>query len=592
MERGGKLLNDFMIWRIKNISQRNFVLILSLIVGLASGFAAVVLKNTIHLVKEVLVNQFSNHDFNLLYLAYPMIGILITLLYVRFFVKDSLSHGVSKILYAISKSGGLLKKHHNFSSVIASSFTIGFGGSVGAEAPIVLTGASLGSNLGRWFRLDYKTLTLLMACGAAGGIAGIFKAPIAGLVFTLEVLMLNLTLASIVPLLISAVTAASVSFFFLGKESEFSFHLEMPFAMGNIPYYIVLGIFTGFVSLYFSWGLLGIEKRFGKIQNVYLRWAIGGLGLGLLLFLFPPLYGEGYDTITSLLWGLDSELLQNTPWSGLAPGSWNLILFAGLILVFKLFATAFTTASGGVGGTFAPSLFLGGVAGYFFAKLNNTIGFHEIPISNFILAGMAGVMSAVMHAPLTAIFLIAEITNGYQLFIPLMITSTIAYLTIYYFEPYSIYTKRLADKGELITHEKDKAVLTLMRLEKVIESDFHAVSPRATLGDLVQIVAASKRNIFPVLNDRQELIGIVLLEDIREIMFNHTLYQTTRVSDVMSFPPAFIEADENMESVMNKFESTGAWNLPVVEKNKYMGFVSKSKIFSVYRKVLMHFSYE
>lgn len=592
MVRLDKILSDFLIWRVRNISQRNFVVILSFLVGLLSGFAAVILKNTIHWVKVVLVGHFESFNFNILYLAYPMIGILITLLYVKFFVKESLAHGITKILYSISKNGGRLKRHNSYSSIIASSFTIGFGGSVGAEAPIVLTGASLGSNLGRFFKMDYKTLTLLMACGAAGGIAGVFKAPIAGLVFALEVLMLNLTLASIIPLLISAVTAASVSFFFLGKDVEFNFVMEMPFNMSNIPHYLLLGIFTGFISLYFTRGLVGVEKKFSHITNPYTRWLIGGFLLGGLIFLFPPLYGEGYSTITSLLMGQEHEIIQNTLFQDFGSSSWILLLFLGLIIAFKFFATGATNGAGGVGGTFAPSLFLGGVAGFFFARLNNMLGLHMIPEVNFTLVGMAGVMSGVMHAPLTAIFLIAEITNGYQLFIPLMITSTIAYLTIYYFEPYSIYTKRLADKGELITHEKDKAVLTLMRLDRVVETDFHSVTPNTTLGQLVQVVSKSKRNIFPVLNEGQELLGIVLLEDIRGIMFDSEKYSEVKVSDIMTMPPAYIQMDDNMEVVMQKFESSGAWNLPVLNKRKYVGFVSKSKIFSVYRRVLMHFSYE
>lgn len=585
-------MTNFYVWRVRNISQRNFVVLLSLMVGLLSGLAAVLLKNTIHLVKVVLVGHFESLNFNILYLAYPMIGILITMLYVKFFVKESLAHGITKILYSISKNGGRLKRHNSYSSIIASSFTIGFGGSVGAEAPIVLTGASLGSNLGRFFKMDYKTLTLLMACGAAGGIAGVFKAPIAGLVFALEVLMLNLTLASIIPLLISAVTAASVSFFFLGKDVEFNFVMEMPFSMSNIPHYLLLGIFTGLISLYFTRGLMGVEKRFGQFSNPYARWLLGGLMLGGLVFFFPPLYGEGYSTITSLLMGQEHELIHNTLFQSLGTSPWVLLLFLGLIIAFKLFATGATNGAGGVGGTFAPSLFLGGVAGFFFARLNNLMGWHIIPEANFTLVGMAGVMSGVMHAPLTAIFLIAEITNGYQLLIPLMITATIAYLTIYYFEPYSIYTKRLADKGELITHEKDKAVLTLMRLERVIENDFHPVTPQTTLGQLVQVVAKSKRNIFPVLDEGGGMLGIVLLEDIRGIMFNSDKYGQVIVADIMTMPPAYIQMDDNMEEVMRKFESTGAWNLPVLKNRMYVGFVSKSKIFSVYRRVLMHFSYE
>ncbi|WP_430817472.1 chloride channel protein [Carboxylicivirga sp. RSCT41] len=563
---------------------------MSLLVGVFSGLAAVILKNTVHFTHHMLTENFNLENRNYLYLAYPMIGILITILIIKFFIKDSLGHGVSKILYAISKRGGHLKSHNNYSSIITSTFTIGFGGSVGAEAPIVLTGASIGSSLGRLFRMNYKTIILLMGCGAAGAIAGIFKAPIAGLVFTLEVMMLDLTMASIIPLLISAITASTIAYFFLGKGAEFAFTLEAPFLLNNIPYYVLLGIIAGFISLYFTRGIMQTEKQFGKMKNPFSKWIVGGLSLSLLIFLFPPLYGEGYQTIIALLNGNSQSVMGESFFYGWHDNAWALIAFLVLLIIFKVFATAATTGSGGIGGIFAPTLFMGGVTGYLFAKLINMFGFSDVPSSHFTLVGMAGMMAGVMHAPLTAIFLIAEITNGYGLFIPLMITSTIAYLTIMYFEPHSLYTKRLAQKGELITHHKDKAVLTLMRLEKVLETDFKSVYPEMTLGELVKVISASKRNIFPVVNHRNELRGILLLDDIREIMFNHDLYNETTVQELMSLPPAMIEIDENMDKVMRKFEETSAWNLPVVKDGKYLGFVSKSKIFSVYRRVLIHYS--
>lgn len=580
-------------WQIDHIGQRNFVIVLSFIVGLCSGLAGVLLKHTIGFVKGFVVDSFAGYNYNLLLLASPAIGILITLLFVKYVVRDNLGHGITKILHAISQNNSSLRRHHCYSSIVSSSFTIGFGGSVGAEAPIALTGASLGSNVGKLFRMDYKTITLLTACGAAGGIAGVFKAPIAGMIFTLEILMLNLTLASIIPLLVSAITATSVTYYFLGRDVEFSFAADVPFMMSNIPYYIGLGIFAGLVSLMFTRGLWFCEKRMGNVKNIYMRWFAGSVILGTLIFLFPPLYGEGYHTILSLLHDHPSEVLRNSPFA-LIPIDADvlLLLFAGGVLIFKTFATASTTGAGGVGGTFAPSLFLGGVAGFFFSKLNNMIGFHDVPTVNFTLVGMAGVMAGVMHAPLTSIFLIAEITNGYQLLVPLMIVATVSYLTINLFETNSIYTKPLADKGELLTHERDKAVLTLMHLDRVIETDFTTVKSNATLGQLVQVISQSQRNLFPVLNDRDELIGVVLLNDIRTIMFNKDLYNKTLVREIMIIPPAFVRNDEPMESVMNKFESTGAWNLPVVDNRKYVGFVSKSKIFSVYRRVLMHVAYE
>ncbi len=592
MDRSNRLVRKLLIWRIKHINQRQFILILSLIVGILSGLAAVILKNTIHFVHNILTEGFSVDSKNLLYLVYPMLGILITLLLVKYVIKDNLGHGVSKILYSISKLGGKMKPHNNYSSMLASTFTIGFGGSVGAEAPIVLTGASLGSTLGRLFHLNYKTVTLLIGCGASGAIAGIFKAPIAGLVFTLEILMLDLTMASLVPLLISAVSASTVAYFFMGKDVELTFHLVDPFVLNEIPFYVILGIVGGLVSLYFTKVVLGVEGKFKKIKNPYVKWIVGGVSLSLLIFVFPPLYGEGYDTLIALLNNNTDAVVQESMFYGFHNNMWAIFLFLISLVGFKAFATATTTASGGVGGIFAPSLFVGGVLGYAFSLFINNSGLYHLPEANFTLVGMAAIMSGVMHAPLTGIFLIAEVTHGYGLFIPLMITSTISYLTIMYFEPHSIYTKRLAQRGELITHHKDKAVLTLMKLNKVLETDFSKVRPDTTLGELVKIISKSKRNIFPVVDANDNLLGIVTLNDIREIMFNNAMYNEIVVEDLMTIPPAFIQHDDNMDTVMQKFERTGAWNLPVVKKGKYLGFVSKSKIFSVYRRVLVHFSDE
>lgn len=592
METASKLLGRFLIWRVKNVSQKHFTLFLSFVIGIATGLAAVILKNTIHFTHQLLTEGFTLEHQNWLYLAYPLAGIFLTVLFTRYIVKDSISHGVTKILYAFSRKGGYLKPHNSYTSVIGSTFTIGFGGSVGAEAPIVLTGASIGSSLGRMFHLNQKTITLLVGAGAAGAVAGIFKAPIAGLVFTLEVLMLDLTMASIIPLLISAVTATTIAYFFLGKAAEFAFHLDNVFLLNNLPWYLVLGVLGGLISLYMTWGSMYTEEKISKIKNPYIKLLTGGLILSLLIFLFPPLYGEGYTTISALLSGNTDVIVENTFFYALKDNNLIILSFLLLLIVFKVLATAATNGSGGVGGIFAPTLFTGGVAGFFMARLVNNMGWVKLPESNFTLAGMAALMAGVMHAPLTAIFLIAEITNGYAMFIPLILTSTVSYLTIMYFEPHSIYTKRLAKKGELITHHKDKAVLTLMRLNKVIETDFMTVKPDMTLGELVKIIAKARRNIFPVTNEEGKLLGIVLLDDIREIMFNNELYNKMKVENFMSVPPAFIEANENMDQVMRKFEETGAWNLPVTDKGRYLGFVSKSKIFSVYRRVLIHFSDE
>lgn len=592
METASKLLGRFLIWRVKNVSQKHFTLFLSFVIGMGSGLAAVILKNTIHFTHQLLTEGFTMEHENWLYLAYPLVGIFLTVVFSKYFVKDSISHGVTKILHAFSRKGGYLKPHNSFTSIIGSTFTIGFGGSVGAESPIVLTGASIGSSLGRMFHLNQKTITLLVGAGAAGAVAGIFKAPIAGMVFTLEVLMLDLTMASVVPLLIASVTATTIATFFLGEGAEFAFHLEEQFVLNNLPWYVVLGVIGGLLSLYMTWGSMYAEGKILKIKNPFARLLTGGLILSLLIFLFPPLYGEGYTTISALLSGNTDVIVENTFFYTLKENNLVILGFLLLLIIFKIVATAATNGSGGVGGIFAPTLFTGGIAGFLLSKLLKDLGWASLPSSHFTLAGMAALMAGVMHAPLTGIFLIAEITNGYALFIPLILTSTVSYLTIMYFEPHSIYTKRLAKKGELLTHHKDKAVLTLMRLNKVIETDFKTVNPDMTLGEMVKVIAKARRNLFPVVHEDGKLLGIVLLDDIREIMFNNELYNKMKVENFMTVPPAFIEANENMDQVMRKFEETGAWNLPVTDQGRYLGFVSKSKIFSVYRRVLIHFSDE
>ncbi len=474
--------------------------------------------------------------------------------------------------------------------MIASTITIGSGGSVGSEAPIVLTGASLGSSLGRWLKLNYKQRTLLLACGAAGAISGIFQAPIAGVVFTLEVLMLDLTLASIVPLLISAVTGTLVAFFLMGKSVLFSFTLRELYTINDIPFYILLGIFTGLISLYFTRTTMFVEKKFGQINSISLRILTGGVILGFMIFVFPVLYGEGYETISLLLNNQAFELFEMSMLFSFFKDHSYLMIYVGLIVLFKVVAMAVTTGSGGVGGIFAPSLFTGAFAGYLFSGMINNFPRIQLSESNFTLAGMAGLMAGVMHAPLTGIFLIAEITGGYGLLIPLIITSTISYITIMYFEPHSIYTKRLAKRGELITHNKDAAVLTLMNWKAEIEKDLLCVHPEDTLGDLVKTISKSKRNIFPVVDDENTLVGVVLLDNIREIIFNREMYDSTYINELMVVPPAYISLEDTMGKVLEKFKVTDAWNLPVTKDGKYSGFLSKSRIFSAYRKILVEVS--
>lgn len=548
------------------------------------------LKNLIHWIQHLLSVNFEADQVNYLYLLYPVIGILLAGLFVKYIVRDDISHGVTKILYAISQRKSRIKPHNMWTSILASSVTIGFGGSVGAEAPIVLTGAAIGSNLGRLFRMEQKTLMLLVGCGAAGAIAGIFKAPIAGLVFVIEVLMLDLTMTSVLPLLITSVTAATMSYIFTGTEAMFKFSQTETFAIERIPYVIFLGIFCGLVSLYFTRIMNWTEGQFRKIGTTFWRkFMLGGIMLSLLIFLFPPLYGEGYDTITHLLNGQFYGLMDNSMFYSLNDSYFGIIIFLNLILLTKVFASSATNGGGGCGGIFAPSLYLGCIAGFIFAHTSNyfpaTMYLSE---KNFALLGMAGIMSGVMHAPLTGVFLIAELTGGYDLFLPLMIVSIVSYITILMFEPHSIYSMRLAQKGELLTHHKDKAVLTLLSADSIIERDFQSVTPEMSLGDMVKVISKSNRNMFPVVDERGVLLGIVLLDNIRNIMFRPELYNRFRVSKFMVSPPAKVIVNTPMDQIMKTFDETKAWNLPVVDQTgRYMGFMSKSKIFNSYREVLV-----
>ncbi len=588
-------LQRFIKWREDHISGRQFILILSFLVGIFTAFAALILKSLIHHIQLFLTENFDTTAANYLYLVYPVVGIFLAGLFVRLIVKDDISHGVTKILYAISRRQGRIKRHNIWSSMIASSLTIGFGGSVGGEAPIVLTGSAIGSNLGSVFKMEHRTLMLLVGCGAAGAVGGIFKAPIAGLVFTLEVLMIDLTMSSLLPLLISAVTAATVSYIMTGTEAMFKFHLDQPFELERIPYVIILGIFCGLISLYFTRATNMLEGVFARFYHPYKKFILGGAMLSILIFLFPPLYGEGYDTIELLLNGSSEAEWDTVMNNSFFYGHGNLLLIYLLFIVlFKTFATTATNGGGGCGGIFAPSLYLGCIGGFIFSHFsNNYVSFSSyLPEKNFALMGMAGVMSGVMHAPLTGVFLIAELTGGYDLFLPLLIVSVSSYLTIIVFEPHSLYSMRLAKKGQLLTHHKDKAVLTLMKMENVVEKDFVTVHPEMELGELIKVIASSHRNVFPVTDKRtNELLGVVFLDDIRNIMFRPELYHRFTVKKLMTSAPAKLYDTQSMEQVMQTFDDTRAWNLPVVDsEGRYEGFVSKSKIFNSYREVLVHFS--
>jgi len=583
------IFNRFLQWRVEHVSERPFFLFVCFLVGVGAALAAYALKTAIHFIHGFLTENFNEAGANYLYLLYPSLGILIAGLYVRYIVKDSISHGVTKILFAISQRKSRIKPHNIYTSLIASSITIGMGGSVGAEAPIVLTGSAIGSNLGRLFKLDQRQLMILVGCGAAGAISGIFKAPIAGILFVIEVLLLDLTMASILPLLVTSITAAIISYLLTGSNSMFAYTQVESFIMRRIPYVVALGILCGFVSLYITRMMMWVEDVFQKLTYWH-KFIIGGLTLSVLIFFLPPLYGEGYDTINTLLAGGDKyKQLMDGSFFYASRGTWSIVVFLVLVILLKVFASSATNGGGGTGGVFAPTLFLGCIMGFVFSYTFNQLGYTPyLPNENFALMGMAGVMAGVMHAPLTGTFLIAELTGGYELFLPLMIVSSISYATIILFEKHNIYAVRLAKKGELLTHHKDKAVLSFLEIGQLLETDIPVVSPDMSLGDVVKVISKSNRNIFPVVDDDEKLVGLVYLNDIRNIIFRPELYDRFRVSKFMVGAPAKINMDMPMSNVMNIFEDTKAWNLPVVDgEGKYKGLISQSTIFNAYREVLV-----
>ncbi len=575
------------------ISERDLVLVLSLFVGVSCGLAAALLKSAVEFIHHSLTSWFDGEAYNFLYIVYPGIGMLLSLLFVKYVVKDNIGHGVTKVLLAVSKNESKILPHNMWTSVAASSVTIGFGGSVGAEAPIVYTGAAIGSNVARYMGLSYKNMTILLGCGAAGAVSGIFKAPLAGVLFTLEILLFNISMTSILPLLLSTISATVVSYILLGDTLPFECTLS-PFTMHNIPFYVLLGLFCSGCSVYFTRMTLWLEDKIKSVERPFVRWAMSALCLGLLIFLFPPLYGEGYEHLHELLNGGMINLEGQTMLSFFMRTPWSIPIFFMMILLLKVFSMSFTNAGGGVGGTFGPTLFIGAIAGFVVSRTINLVGGGPVvPEQNFVLVGMAGLMAGVMQAPMTAIFLIAEISGGYQLLIPLILTATVSYGVTRTMEPYSIYTKRIAKKGELLTHDSDQAVLTLLKTDELVESDFSTVRIDASLGELVEVVAASRRNIFPVVDSKNHFQGFVSLEDIRRDMFKKDTYDTLHVYNFMKSAPAYVYVNEKMDSVMRKFEKTGAWNLPVVDSDRtYIGFVSKSKIFSAYRDQLKQVSHD
>lgn len=598
MEVSAKLgfLSRFDVWRQKHVSDRELVLVLAFAIGFLASLAAYILHIIIGQIEELVTSGFHVMTINWLYLLYPVIGIWLTSLFVKYIVRDNISHGITRVLYAISTKQSRLKAHNTWSSIVASAITIGFGGSVGAEAPIVLTGSAIGSNLGRIFHLDNRTLMLLVGCGATAAVSGIFKAPIAGLVFTLEVLMVDLTMASLLPILISSVTATCFSYFFTGGSPMYHFQMDYLWSLERVPPTILLGIACGFISLYFMRLMSWCENGYGKLSKYpYLKLLVGGLVLSSLIFLFPSLYGEGYNSLRLFIEGkTEADWMQVMSGSMFAGQTNLLVLYVGFVMLTKVFATSATNGAGGCGGTFAPALFIGGFGGFFFARLWNIqqLGVY-VPEKNFTLYGMAAVMAAVMHAPLTGIFLIAELTGGYQLFIPLIIVTICSYLTINIFEHHSIYAVRLAKQGKLLTHHTDKSILTLMTMDKIIDRDFTSVAPDMEMGQLIHALSSSRNDYIPVLNESGCLMGEIDITKLRHIIFRTELYHRFHVSQLMTAPAATLGVNDPMEDVMKTFDSTGAQYLPVVDLDGHLvGYISRIRLYSMYRQFVADFSAE
>lgn len=583
-------LTRFLIWRRNHISDARFVMILSAIVGICAGMGAVIIKRSVGVIERFLTEGFTDNLHNYLYFIYPGIGLLIVVIFNKYILKRPVGHGVPNVLYAISKNSSLIKPYQMFASLITSSITVGFGGSVGLEGPTVSTGAAIGSNIGRFLRLDYRRITLLVGCASAAAMSAIFKSPIAAIIFALEVLMLDLTMAALIPLLISSVTAAVVSYIFMGQFTVYDFQVVAQFNLSNIPFYIILGVLAGFVSLSFTRIYYFVEDTFDKIKSWQVRLLVGVLILGVLLFFFPSLYGEGYDVVSSSLRGDYSELFKNSMFYDYHENTFAIMLMCVAVIFLKSFATSATFGAGGIGGIFAPTLFIGANTGLLLGEVLRHIGYGSVETSNFALIGMSGLIAGVLQAPLTAIFLIAELTGGYQLFLPLMIVSTISYSTIKYFNKTTVYTRQLARRGELFTHDKDKMVISLMNVKDLLEIKFKTVHKDANLGELVKVITASKRNVFPVVDDDGIFYGVVHLNDIRDVIFKPELYDSVNVSSLMNAPMTSATMNDSMEDIVEKFQKTPHFNIVVLDSGKYVGFVSRANVFSKYRKMLKEFS--
>ncbi|PLB19965.1 chloride channel protein [Mariniflexile rhizosphaerae] len=589
------ILKQVLIWRAKHISHRQFVYILSIVIGFTSGVGAVILKNLTHFFQHLLEGNLIKYYHHAFYFLFPIIGLTIVYFIIKYVIRNKVSHGIPSTLFAISKRKGVMKQYQMFGSILTAPLTVGFGGSVGLEGPTVATGAAIGSNISRMFHMNQTTRNLLIGCAAAGAMSSIFKAPIAAIIFAIEVFSLDLTIASMLPLLLASLSAILTSYFFFGDDILLPFRIEDKFVISDAPFYMVLGVFAAITSIYFAQVYDKFQKFFDKIKSPIKRLVIGGILLGILIYFIPPLYGEGFDVINNLIAGNPEKALENNIFQMDLTNIWIIVLLLAGLVFFKIIASALTFGAGGVGGIFAPTLFMGSIMGNCIAKIINNCGLFNTPVSesNFTLVGMAGLLAGVLHAPLTAIFLIAELTSGYELFIPLMLTATISFGITKYFSSHSVYNMELGRKGELITHDKDHAVLTLMDIDKVIENNFITINPKMNLGQMVhEAVIKSNRNIFPVVNEKNNaLLGVILLDDLRPVMFDQSLYNDITATDVMQPAPEIIDLEKDkMTDIMRKFQDSSAWNLPVVKNDEYVGFISKSKLLTAYRRQLINFT--
>jgi CIC family chloride channel protein len=582
----------FQNWRLKNMQERYYILLIAILIGMFAGLATVILKSSVHFVKDVLVKSFARDYFNVTFFIFPVIGIFIVLLIMKFILKQQNRHGIVTTLYAIAKRKGIMKLKTVFGPLFTSAITVGFGGSAGVEGPAVASGSAIGSYVSQKFKLNFKQTGLLLSCGAAGAMASSLNAPITGMIFTLEVLMLDLTSFSILPLLAASISGVIMTRVIYGGSYLIPVSISGGFDISDLPFYLVLGLITGLISIYFERMFWFIEDSMQRFKNIYTRFLIGSVVLGFMIFLVPALFGEGYDSINYLLSGDYARIVDHSPFFSQSDNLLIIILLLVGLALFKVIATSLTVSAGGVGGVVAPSIFTGATIGFVFAKVMNLFDRINLNETNYTLVGMAGVFAGILHAPLTAIFLIAELTGGYTLMIPLMITVILSYLTVKLFVPHSIYNRQLAQRKELLTHHKDKVILQYMNIDEVIETNFSIIRPRTSLGEIVKFIEESKRNIFPVVNEAGHLEGIVYLDKIRQIMFNRELYNDIYVEQLMTSVSTYIDSKDHMETVMDKFNDSGAWNLPVLENGIYRGFLSKSVVLSEYRKKMVEYSDE